>query len=579
MRTSKPVKPPASLWVVILLATLLPLLAVFQYNWLGQLSESEQGRMQANLRAATFRFAQEFDGDLAHIYKSFQVDYSEQGTASEQLALQYAEWVNDFQLPDLIQDIYWIHNDHDSGLTIRQFNGTDDLIEVEDWPDDLADLKEAFRRCLKASAEQHDELLGPPPLQAEIPALVIQQLFMIPRSSLGDRPSVNWVVVRFDRGVLTKELLPRLASEYFSSEDVLEFNVAILKSDDPETIIYASDPNLSAALLSSPDAERAIFRLHPFEFPQRSWKNRRTWRVIGDHNEPRWRLVVKHRAGSLEAAVAAVRHRNLFISFSVLLLLGGSVLLIVVSARRAQRLALQQMEFVAGISHELRTPLAVICSAGENLADEVIHDPGKTRKYGRVINREGRRLTEMVERVLLFSRIQSGHQSYELHPLSVASVIDDALESSRALIAEKGVRVKADIAKNLPTIMADERALKSAIQNLLNNAIKYSMKEGLIRIGAREATGSGEPQIQIAVEDHAGGIPASELAHVFEPFYRGKKARQEQTEGSGLGLSLVKQVMEAHGGKVTVRSTPGEGSTFLLHLPAGDSPSGRVERD
>ena len=125
-------------------------------------------------------------------------------------------------------------------------------------------------------------------------------------------------------------------------------------------------------------------------------------------------MVVKHRAGSLEAAVAATRRRNLAISFGILLLLGASVGFIVLSSRRAQRLATQQMEFVAGVSHELRTPLAVICSAAENLADGVIDNRDQIKRYGGLIRDEGRRLTGMVEQVLEFAGAQSGRKNYEL---------------------------------------------------------------------------------------------------------------------------------------------------------------------
>ena len=114
----------------------------------------------------------------------------------------------------------------------------------------------------------------------------------------------------------------------------------------------------------------------------------------------RWQLLIKHRAGSLEAAVTEARRRNLVISFGILLLLAASVGTIIISTGRAQKLARQQVEFVAGVSHELRTPLAVICSAGENLADGVVEAPAQVSQYGALIRNEGRRLTKMVEQGL-----------------------------------------------------------------------------------------------------------------------------------------------------------------------------------
>ena len=144
---------------------------------------------------------------------------------------------------------------------------------------------------------------------------------------------------------------------------------------------------------------------------------------------PRWRLVVKHPSGSLEAAVNAARRRNLLISSSILAVLGASVGLLVLSTRRAQELARQQMEFVAAVSHELRTPLAVIRSAGDNLADGVVRDDEQIRKYGDLVRNEGRRLTEMVEQILEFAGIQSGQRGFALRPVAVAPMLHDIVDS------------------------------------------------------------------------------------------------------------------------------------------------------
>ena len=126
---------------------------------------------------------------------------------------------------------------------------------------------------------------------------------------------------------------------------------------------------------------------------------------------PKWRLLIKHPAGSLEAAVESVRRRNLLVSTSILGVLGASMMLMAASMRRSQRLARQQMEFVAAVSHELRTPLAVVRAAGDNLADGVMHDEAQVRKYGELVRSEGRRLTEMVEQILEFAGIHSGQRT------------------------------------------------------------------------------------------------------------------------------------------------------------------------
>jgi two-component system alkaline phosphatase synthesis response regulator PhoP len=289
--------------------------------------------------------------------------------------------------------------------------------------------------------------------------------------------------------------------------------------------------------------------------------------LVADDGRHAWKLMFKHRAGSLEASVHANRTRNLFLSFGILLLLTAAVGLLYNSLRRARRLAEQQMEFVAGVSHELRTPLAVIHSAAENLADGVVQNAEQSKRYGDLIRKEGRRLTEMVEQVLELAGVQSGRRRYTFRPASVASTIERALSSCDGSLREAGFAVSKSIAPNLPETAIDDRAIQTALRNLITNAIKYSDGQTWLGIEARvEQNGKG-PAIAITVRDKGRGIPAYELPFIFDRFYRGHAVREAQIHGNGLGLSLVKSTVEAHGGQVTVESEPGKGSAFTLHLP------------
>ncbi len=238
--------------------------------------------------------------------------------------------------------------------------------------------------------------------------------------------------------------------------------------------------------------------------------------------------------------------------------------LLVLSTRRAQELARQQMEFVAAVSHELRTPLAVIRSAGENLADGVVHDEQQVRKYGDLVRNEGRRLTEMVEQILEFAGIQSGQLGFALRPVQIASLLHDVVESSRALMDDAAISVEFAIAEHLPPVLGDEAALRRVFQNLVSNAIKYGRTGRWLGIRARQVG----REIRVTVSDRGIGIQPSAQPRIFEPFYRAPDVVAAQIQGAGLGLSLVKRIVEAHGGRIAVSSAPGSGSEFTVMLPA-----------
>jgi len=288
----------------------------------------------------------------------------------------------------------------------------------------------------------------------------------------------------------------------------------------------------------------------------------------GDHlpNDGVWTLNVQHNAGSLEQFVANTRRKNLAVSFGILSLLAISVVFIFLSAQRAKRFAQRQMDFVSAVSHEFRTPLAVIRSAGENLTDGVVQNANQVSQYGTLIKREGVKLSGMVEQILEFAGARSGKRKYDLRgETDVEKIIENALAECEPLINEKGFTVEKEIADNLPLITADEKALSQAIQNLIVNAVKYSNGKSWLKISATNGNG----RIKITVEDKGIGIAPKDLKHIFEPFYRSKNVVDEQIHGNGLGLSLVRQTVEAHGGKIEVKSEIGKGSRFTIELKSG----------
>jgi signal transduction histidine kinase len=285
-------------------------------------------------------------------------------------------------------------------------------------------------------------------------------------------------------------------------------------------------------------------------------------------NTTGWLLLLQHADGSLDAAVTNARRRNLWLSFSILAVLGMSVGLIVLNARRSERLAGQQMDFVATVSHELRTPLAVIRSAAQNLSAGVVHDADQARRYGDLIEDEGRRLTDMVEQVLAYAGLSGNRGLVRAQPVDLGALARDVMASCAPLTAAEEFEVELRVGEKLPLVLADEDAIRRAINTLVTNALKYGRDGRWIGVAVHTGTHRGQAEVQVAVSDHGRGIEAEDLPHIFEPFYRGRYAQDRQIQGNGLGLSLVKRIAEAHGGRVTVKTAAGSGSTFTLHLPA-----------
>jgi signal transduction histidine kinase len=269
----------------------------------------------------------------------------------------------------------------------------------------------------------------------------------------------------------------------------------------------------------------------------------------------------------VEAAVNGLRRRHLIVSFGVLLVLAATIAMVMIATQRARRLAALQINFVAGVSHELRTPLAVISSAAENLFHGVVADQQQLQRYGSSILKQTRQLTQLVEQVLLFAATQQKQGQYLLRPVDVGQVIDAALENTASMASAAGVKVERQVEPGLPPAAADFAALSQCLQNLITNAIKYG-GDGRwmnIRAAARRENGAVR-EIEITVEDRGIGISPEEIKQIFEPFYRSPAVASSNVHGTGLGLPLARTVIEAMRGRLSVTSTPGQGSAFTIHL-------------
>lgn len=671
-------QPSLILWLLVGLLILLPLLAYFQFQWLGEVSQAEHERRLRTLKASALQFGQDFDQEVTFAYESLQeptvsplmpgvpflTNTLALADSSARFASQYQRWQADAPHAQLVKAVYQVTIADAADMQLTRFNVRAGIFEPSDWPAEFMPLQQ--RLAEQGAAEDQMQrifrnFVGPQPmdnllrehlkgtphgrvLNQEISQTASQSTananrgaqmrtsksqttvvqlrsfgpvdeslpgLVIPLERVTEQLTVprNYRIVQFDLAFIKNELFPALAAKHLASNGVHDYLYQIRAVDNPTAkLVYASDRAYSGAEVSEEqlfanggDVAESFFkvRFNPRDqiffkgaaatgnaLKQQSMSVKvfttdgnlahhppggelgdRLSSVLKRNADGQWQLVIRHRAGSLEAAVATVRRRNLAISFGVLLLLGVSVGLIVISSRRAQNLAEKQIEFVAGVSHELRTPLSVICSAAENLADGVVENRDQIKRYGTLIRDEGRRLTGMVEQVLEFAGAQSGKQTYDLRPVAPESVIEDALAALHVPIQESGFELEEELADVLPLIKADSAALSRALQNLINNALKYGGERRWLRISARVVRQVTGEELQLAVADRGLGISPEELPQIFDPFYRGKEVTAAQIHGNGLGLSLVKHIVEAHGGRISVESKVGEGSVFTMHLP------------
>jgi len=597
---------PWQLLVAALLLVLLATLATLQYRWLGEVSQAERERMRASLQTRTSEFSQEFDRELTRIYAAFHVDGDRLETdPAATLAEAYARWQASTMTPRLVRALYLVDGRVGGAGPPRRFDLERRLLEPGEWPPELADSFDRARRAQPQVPGVPPPLLLTDAIDSRIPALFVSVPFI--KRIEGIRASghqvlvttnaaaiARIVVVVLDADTLRHEVLEPLVAKYFGVRNNADYIVTVVRRDEGATVVYnSSETTLEAA---SADVTTGVFDLRLDELnrlatlsehlppgipPARFYTRDRVAITIvrradgpdgkrilmagggGEDAQGAWQVRVRHRSGPLDAIVAQSRRRNLAISLGVLGLLAASVVLILAAAQRQQRLARQQMEFVAAVSHELRTPLAVICSAGENLADGVVADGPQVKRYGTLIESEGRRLHDMVERVLEFAGVTSDAPPRAYTDVDVARVIDDAVGGLRAEARDRSVTINVQSNGSLPAVHGDAGALRSAVQNIVGNAVKYSGAGATVDIG----TSVNGSTVQIRVVDRGLGIDADDLPHVFKPFHRGRRAVEAQVRGTGIGLSVVRHVVDAHGGDVRIDSRPGDGTTVVVSLP------------
>lgn len=252
-----------------------------------------------------------------------------------------------------------------------------------------------------------------------------------------------------------------------------------------------------------------------------------------------------------------------FLVFVIIILMFFGVFILLRDMSRERNSMLLQTEFVHNVSHELKTPLSLIRLYGETLLLKE-HLPESDRKEGlQIITKESERLSHMINNILDFSKIEMGRKEFDLKPGNLAEVVTITLDSYRYHLEKKGFITKTEIDQDIPVVMFDKDAVEGILINLFSNAIKFSNNTKRMTVKLKN-TSEG---ICLSVSDRGIGIPPDELSNIFNRFYRVKSSHDFEARGSGLGLTLVKHVVDVHGWQIEVESTPGQGSVFSIMIP------------
>jgi signal transduction histidine kinase len=250
-------------------------------------------------------------------------------------------------------------------------------------------------------------------------------------------------------------------------------------------------------------------------------------------------------------------------TFLVLVFLLCGIALTMRATDREARLAQAKSNFVSNVSHELKTPLSLISLFSEILELGRVNSEEKKAEYYRIIRHESGRLNKMIDNILDFSKIEAGRKTYDFADGDIAEVIEDVLSGYRYQISNAGFEIQTNIQSDLSPVFIDRDAMAQAVSNLIDNAIKYS--GGVKRLSITAETRGYDLSIEIS--DQGIGIPRAEQAKIFEKFYRVGNGLVHDVKGSGLGLSLVKHIIEAHHGTISVESDVGKGTCFRILLP------------
>jgi len=367
--------------------------------------------------------------------------------------------------------------------------------------------------------------------------------YFIPRDIAKERVSLG--MVSFDEAYVKKTILPAILKDVLNSKS----NGRRDDVNPPVMMVHSTEDSTPWVASADWDGGRPeVERQFPDVFQGLVWS-------------------IKYPGITVADIGARFLRYNYTVLAALSLFMVGGIFLTYRNVSREMNLARLKSDFVANVSHELRTPLALIRLYAETLELGRLTAKEKYQEYFRIIREESERLTALINNILDFSRIEAGRKEYEFKETNLSDLVRSTLDSYRFQIEQNGFAFEENISRDIPPVNVDREAIARSLLNLVNNALKYSKDRKFLGVSLYRANGC----VKLEVRDHGIGIPPGEQEKIFEKFYRCGDPLVHNIKGSGLGLSLVRHIVRAHGGDVQVESAPETGSKFTIALPLDPS--------